>query len=422
MASTALNLLEHVLPRDAPLRQWVLTLAHPLRPRLAYDGALLCAVARLFSDTVLSWYRRRMEAAGVRGGRSGAVTVVQRVSSDLRANPHLHGIFLDGVFVAGPDGERPVFHALPHLSTTAVADVLQLARARILRLLRKRGVIEEVDAEAFTVSEDLAARDPVLGHLAAASVSGLPPAGPARRKPLLVPLPGRPGVQISAPLSVKDMGFSLHAATHAGAADTRGREALVKYVLRPPLANDRLQITDAGLVRLTLKKPFRDGTSAVEMPPLALLSRLAVAIPAPRRHTVLYSGVIASAAKFRPLVVPPPPPPPPEQPPEPDGARAAPSPPPPERPATHRCGYRPYLELLARTFGEDRAACERCGGQMRLIALVKDPASVRRFLAPLGEPADVPPLAPARGPPFFAPPRPSGASDPCAPEPTDESS
>jgi hypothetical protein len=41
---------------------------------------------------------------------------------------------------------------------------------------------------------------------------------------------------IDAPLSVREAGFRLHAATHAGAFDERGREALLKYILRPPLA------------------------------------------------------------------------------------------------------------------------------------------------------------------------------------------
>lgn len=45
-----------------------------------------------------------------------------------------------------------------------------------------------------------------------------------------------------APLSLAEAGFSPHAATRAGAADQRARLALVKYVLRPPIANDRLEL------------------------------------------------------------------------------------------------------------------------------------------------------------------------------------
>jgi len=52
-------------------------------------------------------------------------------SSDLKLNPHLHAVFLDGVYAAGAGGTLE-FRALPRLSTRVVADALQIARARIL--------------------------------------------------------------------------------------------------------------------------------------------------------------------------------------------------------------------------------------------------------------------------------------------------
>ena len=60
-------------------------------------------------------------------------------------------------------------------------------------------------------------------------------------------------------------GFMLHAATRAGALDLAGREALLRYVLRPPLAQDRLDLRPDGLVRIVLKRAFGDGISAVDM-------------------------------------------------------------------------------------------------------------------------------------------------------------
>jgi len=55
---------------------------------------------------------------------------VQRTSADLKCNPHIHAVFLDGVFVAGPGGgdAKPVFHTLACISHTAVADLLQIIR------------------------------------------------------------------------------------------------------------------------------------------------------------------------------------------------------------------------------------------------------------------------------------------------------
>jgi len=53
-------------------------------------------------------------------------------------------------------------------------------------------------------------------------------------------------------------GFNLHAATRVAANDKKGRETLCKYILRPPLANDRLKILDDGDVRLEFKRPRSD--------------------------------------------------------------------------------------------------------------------------------------------------------------------
>jgi hypothetical protein len=113
-----------------------------------------------------------------------------------------------------------------------------------------------------------------------------------------------PRVVISAPLSVREAGFSLHAATRAGAADEQGREARLMYILRPPLSTERLLPGPDGLVRIALKKPFSDGTEAVDLDPHSLLCRLVALVPAPRFHTVRYSGVLAAASKWRPLIVP----------------------------------------------------------------------------------------------------------------------
>jgi hypothetical protein len=66
MAATGADLVEHIIPENAPLRQWVLTLPFELRARLAYDGKLLGAVCRTFVDSVLAWYRRHLRDRGVK--------------------------------------------------------------------------------------------------------------------------------------------------------------------------------------------------------------------------------------------------------------------------------------------------------------------------------------------------------------------
>ena len=51
-----------------------------------------------------------------------------------------------------------------------------------------------------------------------------------------------PGATITGPLCAADMSFTVHAATIAKRDDPAGRQALCRYVLRPPLAQDRVTV------------------------------------------------------------------------------------------------------------------------------------------------------------------------------------
>ena len=144
-----------------------------------------------------------------------------------------------------------------------------------------------------------------------------PPAGPQWVSGL-APLLPHP-LAYDKPLCASLDGFTLHAATRAGALDPAGREALLRYVLRPPIAQERLEQRPDGLVRITLKKAYSDGTVAVDMDPLSLLCRLATSVPPPRFHTVRYAGVLAAASPWRSRIAPKPPRRRPRRPPSPTG-------------------------------------------------------------------------------------------------------
>jgi hypothetical protein len=82
MAEQAAHLVEAVLP-PVPVRQWVLSVPHRLRYRLAFDHALCRAVLGVFVRALLAAYRRRARRAGVPDGHSGTVTVIQRFGGSL---------------------------------------------------------------------------------------------------------------------------------------------------------------------------------------------------------------------------------------------------------------------------------------------------------------------------------------------------
>ena len=64
-----------------------------------------------------------------------------------------------------------------------------------------------------------------------------------------------------------------------------------------------------------------------------------------------------------------------------------------------RAGAYQWAELMRRTFELDVLACPRCGGRLRVVALVEHAAVVQRILRHLGLPAEVPEPRPARAPP-----------------------
>ena len=71
-----------------------------------------------------------------------------------------------------------------------------------------------------------------------------------------------------------------------------------------------------------------------------------------------------------------------------------------DKPAPRR-HHMPYAELMRRTFRSDIAACGHCGARMKLIALVKDPRGITRFLRHLGLPTEPPARAPPRDEPYW---------------------
>lgn len=60
-------------------------------------------------------------------------------------------------------------------------------------------------------------------------------------------------------------GFSLHAGVAVGGGERKKLEKLARYIARPPIAQDRLRLSDTGQVIYQLKKPYSDGTSHIVM-------------------------------------------------------------------------------------------------------------------------------------------------------------
>ena len=191
-------------------------------------------------------------------------------------------------------------------------------------------------------------------------------------------------------------GFSLHAGVAIAPGERARLERLCRYVSRPSLASERLALTATGQVRYTLKTPYRDGTTHLVFEPLELMARLAALVPPPRMHLTRYHGVFAPHSRLRAAVTP-----------ARRGLGAAKHPPAdPAEPPTPRHVAMSWAQRLKRVFGIEIEACVRCGGNLRIIASIEEPAVIARILAHL-ERTVLEPYQPERPLGARAPPLPS---------------
>ena len=456
MAGTAAHLVDRVIP-EVPVRQWVLTLPYPLRYRCAWDARLTSEVLRAFLRALFADQRRRARLHhGVRSGSCGAVTAIQRFGSALNLAPHFYTLLLDGIY-PGPAHTPGAFLPLPPPETEDVARVMTGTARRIMRLLEKRGLEREDDP--------LVGDDPLLATLIAASIRSRIATGPHAGEPWrrlgdrVEPLEAEEESEAagSKPPNrcVREGGMSLHADVAVPARDRKRLERLSRYVLRQPIALERLEALPDGRLTYRLKRQWRDGTTHIVMERHELLERLAPLIPPPRAHQVRYHGILAPCASGRDRVVPgagrsvsatrlcekgngnvvhatrgteacgPPEgetggragPLPQQKNSTPQARSTAPS----DRDSRApqyapqnrarvsgeairsgsslfaRSRRLPWAELLKRVFGIDALRCE-CGKPMRVLAAITEPAVAKRILACMDLPSRAPPLPPAHGP------------------------
>ena len=254
------------------------------------------------------------------------------------------------------------------------------AADRVLRALVRRGLLDAPE-EHDPTPDPLSLDEPAQAACYAASVQGRIAFGPEAGS--RIPRDGAPfaSERPHRPLTAEARGFNLHAATTVARGDREGLLRLVKYIARPPLAHDRLSLTEDGRIALELKTPSPWGPSRVRFTPDAFLQHLCGMVPRPRSHRLLYAGILASAARHRGLVVPAPPASPTV--PGPDGRPQAPQQPgapalPSVKPDVARKQQLRKLlwaELMRRSLGIDPLECP-CGGRMRLISLILRPEVV----------------------------------------------
>jgi len=283
MSDLAAHLVDEVLP-EVPIRQWVCSLPWSLRYALAYDRALCADVLDAFLGALTRSLRRRAKRElglrSVEDARAGAVTFVQRSDGSLRINPHFHTLALDGVYVRGEDGAL-AFHALGAPSGEHVAQVAAWTHAAIVRVLERHGRSLDGVSDA---PDPIAEEQPVLASCYGASAADVQLLGAA---------PGQKTTKLVHPVRVVPSptealaevgGVNVHAKVVIDGRDRKRLEGLCRYVARPPLSQERLELHGDGRVRYRFKAAWKDGTHAVLLDPLDFIARLCALIPKVPAH------------------------------------------------------------------------------------------------------------------------------------------
>jgi hypothetical protein len=359
MSETSARLSDSLIPK-IPTRQWVLSVPAPLRYLIAYDNDALKAVLSAFTGSLFSYLRKMAKRSGgealdAKQYYPGAVTFIQRFGSALNLNVHMHSQVSDGAYIKY-DKDKLRFIRIASPSLEEIRKItLKIAR-RVHRYLKIR--MNDVE------SDGLFEKEPLLAKCYAASLQYMSALGRNSGKPLLR--------LISPDLIQEDtrddrtvMGFNLHASEPTEADDRQSLERTLRYMGRPPLSADRLErAPDGNNLILTLKTPWRDGSSKILMTPFDLLERLVALIPPPRKNQIRYHGFFGPNAKLRGQLRP--------------CAQGS------LDESLSRKIKRPlFAKLMARVFDIDVLQCARCYSKMQIISFIKEPIAIRSILKSL---------------------------------------
>ena len=237
--------------------------------------------------------RHLLDRTGLKAneGHGGAVTLIHRFGSAANLNIHLHCLVLDGVYRCGDDGV-PVFIEVDAPTDDELHALLHTLITRLMKLLTRRGVLVEDMGQPYLAEPDTDGDEArTLRPLQAAAVTYRIALGPRAGHKVLT-LRGAMPCETAPrqPLCADIDGFSLYAAVRVEANDRKRLEQLCRYITRPALSDERVQLNAALQVVLKLKTPRRDGTTHLVMSPLEFMQRLAALVPRPRLHLIRFHG------------------------------------------------------------------------------------------------------------------------------------
>ncbi|MGQ0510135.1 MAG: IS91 family transposase [Betaproteobacteria bacterium] len=169
-------------------------------------------------------------------------------------------------------------------------------------------------------------------------------------------------------LNWRHSGFSVHNRVRVAAGDAEGRKSLAGYMLRAPFSLEKMSydaargavIYRSGL-HATLKRNFQ------AMPGVQWLELLCKHIPDRNEHMVRYYGRYSSRTRGAE-----------REPPELEASDTE------VQSPARQAAKAAWAKLIRKVYEVDPLECPKCGAQMRVIALIEDPAVIERILTWLG--------------------------------------
>jgi hypothetical protein len=172
---------------------------------------------------------------GIRESLGGSVTFAQRFGSALNLNPHFHSLLLDSEF----NKNTGVFHPAPSLKDEDVKEIVETTAHRVIRMLKRRGVLDENEYDEF------AEEQPVLAGMTSASIIGLVSIGERAGQRVRRVLQDPAEAVKTGHLCFSSRGFSLHAATRI-AENNKKRAGKLMQLCGPSAVGSRKSATDFG--------------------------------------------------------------------------------------------------------------------------------------------------------------------------------
>jgi hypothetical protein len=170
-------------------------------------------------------------------------------------------------------------------------------------------------------------------------------------------------------------GFSAYEGDGVAASDSAARERLASYVIHPAFSLARLRYDrDAGMVSYDPRPSSRLAPSPKapeRFSPLDALAALTAFVPEKGQQVVRYCGYYSNKARGRRRL----------QQQSGEGITAvAVSGPEPEPDDFRRHSKGAWARLIRKVWAADPLACPQCGGRLRIISFIEDPAIIEKIL------------------------------------------